>query len=296
MTQPAPPKPPIPASLDKAFPFICFSVAAYFGLAFSVAAGFPPTTAKDHWVLLAGFILFVLLPFVRKIDLFQLVSLERNIADVKEKADETKEKVKELQQDIRNVLTAQQTLTSAIHLRTSNAQTIYVGGYERPAETKIEEAQQSLKHVRPAEVVDKATGTEVMNWLQKIGVGNITLVDEDKINSANLDIMLGNPPFAAVGPADKVILTRTKIEAEMKRLLQNLDISLPRGMSQRNMLLTLMDYYALLQEHREAFDVFFKIANPLVHAEAVPKEDIDHAGFIGERLLTVLKSLEQSDA
>lgn len=269
---------------------VCWVVAAYFALGIVWAVGFPPSGIRSQWPMLAAFGFFFVLPFVSKVDIFQVVSVERKLEEVKAKVDDAKEKVKDVQSDIRHVLNAQQTLTATVQSMNTNSNAVNVYTYERPSEKEIQEAQEAVSEIKP-----DATAELLLSDEEIADIINTVKLTPEKHEAIKVDYgQIGRDLAGALwdsklGSKQRVILLRTEIEGEMKRLLRKAGVVPTTTMSQRAMAQKLSRLY---QFHEiEALDVFLRIANGAVHAEDVPQEDIDHARFIGERLLSLFREI-----
>ncbi|MGV1768143.1 hypothetical protein [Rhizobium rhizogenes] len=63
---------------ENIFMVISFAMAAIFGWGFFTNAGLPPTKVGDSWQLLLIFMIFLILPFAKKLDFFQFFSFEEH--------------------------------------------------------------------------------------------------------------------------------------------------------------------------------------------------------------------------
>jgi hypothetical protein len=259
-----------PSHLERLWPYLCMIVAAYFGLAFLVSAGWPPITAKEHWILLAMFVLFAFVPFVKEIDVFQLISIKRDIKEVKDEVGDAKEKVAEVREQMRQIMNSQQTLVSSVQTMTVSSQRNETHvHYDSPTPNQVQLAEKAVARVPPTPI----------EFVEKIKPDDPT-VTNDNVDEAMLALM-----------SDSVALLRMKVEKEMKDLARKAGYSQAYPINRASLVRFLVENNHLkgsgLDSLQDAVNVFFRIANGVVHGDEVPFDDMEHAKYLGERLLTI---------
>jgi hypothetical protein len=279
--------------LDRVFPWLCLAIAAFFGFTLLKAAGFPPINAKDHWLLLAMFVLFVLIPFVKEIDLFQLVSIKRDIKEVKEDVGDAKEKVADLRHDMRQMLSAQQTLMS-------NVQTMAVSSqrnethvhYDSPTPNQVEIAEKAVESVPPTviEFPTEARLKHARDLAAENAEAKADAVEKIKTHYPELNPDEIDEAISEL-TSDSVAVLRMKVEKEMKNFAKKVGYPQAYPINRAHLVRFLVENNHLkgsgLESLEDAVNVFFRIANGVVHGEKVPLVDMEHAKYLGERLITI---------
>lgn len=259
---------------DKIFWVISSAGALYTGIGFICAAGWPPRVG-DNWPLLVLFLLFFLVPFAKKLDIFQFLSFEAKVDEVKAKVEAADDSVKEagasirvLQQDVRHVLTQQQHLTASIQSQ------VHIHNHYTPAQLAI--ATQEVSDVLPTPTI--------------VGQADIAEADDTMSATATVTEQIGQ---LTISPKERLVILRMKMEAELRRLLHR-KAKLPtdrrdiKYLTSRSIVELALERFPDLESYEESFDVFFQVSNATAHGAEVPPSDVDQAINIGERLMTVL--------
>lgn len=86
-------------SLNNWFVGACWVVAAYFAAAFCATVKFPPIgiTEDGNWVMLVMFLIFFVLPFAQKLEIFQFLTFEGKLEQIKDDVNEAKEQIRHIQ-------------------------------------------------------------------------------------------------------------------------------------------------------------------------------------------------------
>lgn len=282
------------------FTLLSLSVSGVFGWGFFTVAGLPPTTVGESWPLLLMFVVFFTMPFAKKLDLFQFISFEAKISEVRREVEETKGKVSDIREDVRHVI-AQQNAISASFL-SMNQQAVTVNNYDRPPQEQLEVAAAQVANVEP--IVAGETDpllkelSQEKKLLQAI-FGNWVApkaASDDGVAYADLLVDIDDfNELRKISMSESVAVLRIRIERELKRLMRGADLdaggSQRHPLSAREMIRHATRLYPNLAGQSESFDVFFRIANAAVHADDVPKKDLDTALYLGERLLSLLTKI-----
>lgn len=285
---------------ENAFLGICLIFAVVFGWGFFSKAGFPPTRVAANWQLLLVFMVFIILPFAKKVDFFQFLSFEAKIDEVRREVSDAKQKVTDVRDDVRHVISQQNTLSASIQSINNHASTVNI--YDRPGREELDAAKKSLSDVEPSDdtPTDQLSGPLTDEKLFKVIFGE-DYTSTDPVQSSGAKIaefysdIDGFNLLRKIKLSEHVAILRIRIERELRRLTKNLLTysSSVRHQSIRPITTMAMKYYPdHLSDQFESFNVFFRIANAAVHAEDVPLEDLETAIFLGERLLSLLQSID----
>lgn len=292
---------------ESIFMALSLIVAGSFGWGFFTVAGFPPTTVGDSWQLLLIFMIFLIIPFAKKLDFFQFFSFEAKIAEIQKEVVENTKKVSDVREDVRHMIAQQNALSASVH--SMNHQAVTVNNYERPPQSQVEAAKSQVEDVPPL------APTEEDNQLVRLSDEAIFRAIFGSQESTEKAISDHNFRFAdtfvnwedvsqliKINMSERVALLRIRVEKELRRLLKPhiTDIS-PDGlsirrrpMSARDLVKSAVGLHEELAGQSESFDVFFRIANAAVHADEVPSSDLDTAIYLGERLLGLLTKIQTS--
>jgi len=286
---------------DNVFAGISLFIAALFGWGFFKVAGFPPERVGQNWPHLIVFMIFLIIPFAKKLDFFQFFSFEAKIAEVKKEVGETKEKVSDVREDVRHVIAQQNALSASV--QSMNHQAVTVNNYERIPQSQLQAATEQVAGVEPVEQTDpliKALSSEdqlmqaIFSDREELDPRNIDerkqladlFLDFDDVNEVR-----------KINLSERAAILRIRIERELKRLLRYdkkdtfRGIKNGRPVSGRTLVSAVTQVYPRLNMQRESFDVFFRIANAAVHADEVPYKDLEAAVYLGERLLGLLTKI-----
>lgn len=291
---------------DNLFTIVALSLAVMFGWGFFSVAGIPPTNVKDYWQLLVVFMFFLIIPFAKKLDFFQLLSFEAKISELRKDIGDTREKVSDVREDVRYLISQQNALSASV--QSINSQAVTVNNYERPPPELLASATAELADVQPVDPFPAdplLAGLSPEDKLLSAIFGKREPSDPASSDSAKslrdlfVDIEDINQ-VRRINVSEQVAILRIRVERELKRLLKPHAESLAIGsrivrrlsMSYRDMVTAAIKIYPDLNGQRDSFDVFFRIANAAVHADEVPMSDLETAVYLGERLLGLLTKLE----
>ncbi len=284
------------------FTACCLAIAGVFGLGFFQQAGVPPTSLKDHWPLLAVFLIFFLLPFSKKVDFFQFFSFEADLAAVKKEVGETNKVVASVQDDIRHVINLQNALS--VSVKSQNNNTIHL--YDRPGSAQVDAAVEEVKDVAPVGIEDappqEGEGELPAFVIDTMRAARETMYSEPREGSWHEYLSSRTNDDIAVEAKFRASLEvyRAAIHDELRRLLtpilsgtpQNRDGKIPSLLLFRK---ATRIYPELLGVH-ESFDVFMKISAATYRGRVVPLSDLKTADWLGSRVLNILKKLEVAPA
>ncbi|MGP4690302.1 hypothetical protein [Agrobacterium cavarae] len=284
---------------ENGFLGLSLSFAAIFGWGFFQKAGFPPTQIEANWPSLTVFLLFLILPFAKKLDFFQFLSFEAKIDEVRREVGDAKQKVSDIRDDVRYIMAQQNNLSASLQANNKLSNTLNF--YDRPRREEFDAAARSLSDVVPNEetATDTLSGPTAEEKLLKAIFGeNRNLSDSAGNTGPSLSELFTDLDtvnmLRKIRLSENVAILRVRIERELRRLVKPLKVDVNRAHNQsiRSLTNIAMKYYPnQLGDQFESFNVFFKIANAAVHSEDVPPEDLDTAIFLGERLLALLQSI-----
>lgn len=274
----------------RIFTICCIAIAALFGWGFIEEAGLPPKNLDKHWHPLIVFLIFFLLPFAKKIDFFQLFSFEANFAEVKKEIHETNHKVSDIREDIRYVISQQNALSASV--QSNNQQQVNVH-YDSPPAEQAKAALEAVANVEPAAIDPSAlTDRELIN-----------IILQKPASDDGLDIKLqevwGNlgdfKDLQKLNLSEQVVLLRVRVEAGLRRVVEPYaEFSQAKNRKHipfRYLLSLAADRYPEINNARDSFEVFYRIASQAAHAAEVPTYDLETAIFLGSRLEGILSNL-----
>jgi|GEM_PF-3937265 len=285
---------------ENTFMVISLAIAGLFGWGFFSVAGLPPTKVGENWQLLIVFMIFLIIPFAKKLDFFQFFSFEAKIAEVRKEVGETKAKVADVREDVRHVIAQQNALSASV--QSMNHQAVTVNNYERPPQEQVEAAAAEVADVDPVNPIDSSSPSSGLSVDDKVLRAIFGDSDNVETGNQNRTVQLADlfsemediNELRKISMGEQVAVLRIRVEREIKRLLKphSKEIAMAwrfRGLKlpTPHLLKVAMDYYPDLQGQRESFDVFFRIANAATHSDDVPYKDLDTAIFLGQRLLSV---------
>ncbi|WLD96031.1 hypothetical protein PX860_10675 [Agrobacterium leguminum] len=286
-------------SRENIFAVLSLFLATIFAWGFFSEAGFPPTRVAQNWQLLVVFMIFLILPFAKKLDFFQFFSFEAKIDAVRSEVGDAKQKVAEIREDVRHVIAQQNALSASI--QANNHQAVTVNNYDRPRKEEVFAATAEVADVEPVTTAQDPSlegQTSDDKLLEAIfgtrdpdisdGVGRYERIADLFHNIDELNAI------RKISLSERVAILRVRVEREIRRLARNRGIK-ERQMPAFELVRNVSRMYSELLGQRESFDIFFRIANAAVHGEDVPSEDLNTAIFLGERLLGLLTKIE-SDA
>lgn len=283
---------------ENLFTAVSLGVAAMLGWGFFSAAGVPPTKIAENWQALVAFMVFLILPFAKKLDFFQFFSFEAKIAEVRKEVGETKEKVADVREDVRHVIAQQNALSASVH--SMNHQAVTVNNYDRPAQAQVEAATAEVADVEPVETdpILKGPSPEDKLLYAIFGARDENDVAEDASSLVAHFVSIDDlNEVRKINTSEKVAILRIRVERELKRLLEPHANNFEQrvkfsgrtvGIPTTELVRRATSLYPSLKSQRESFSVFFRIAGSAIHADEIPNEDLDTAIYLGERLLALL--------
>lgn len=290
---------------ENAFMVISLIIAALFGWGFFDVAGLPPTRVGENWQLLLIFMIFLIIPFAKKLDFFQFFSFEAKLAEVQKEVGETKEKISDVREDVRHVIAQQNALSASV--QSMNHQAVTVNNYDRPAQEQVEAATAEVADIEPVELAESGSlpgGLSPEDRLIQAIFGDSEQPHTSNVNRhsqlADLFVDIEDiNELRKINMSERVAVLRIRVERELKRLLKphsrenwpGSRLARRASMSTRELIKAAMDFHPELTEQRDSFDVFFRIANAAIHADEVPYRDLDTAIYLGERLLGLLTKI-----
>jgi hypothetical protein len=256
---------------EQVFPWVCWLISAYFAIGIISTVGFPPSGIRAQWPMIAAFGFFFVLPFVSKIDLFQIVSVERKLTEVKEKVDDTKEKVKEVQGSIAQMLVAQQTLSNSI-------QTLSIAASASNSSSNV---NVSVGAPLPDMVIEAAKAE-----MKGIQVPSTTDAAIDK----TLDSIVGpeSPLKTIRNPAAKLHAVGEELLTSLRKLVLSVFPERRRDVDLRWWWLTAVAIDESLRAYGTGFEVFNTSLDRVQRNEPQTLKSIDDAYYIGVRLVSAV--------
>lgn len=291
----------IPFDRDKVFFFSSLAISAYFARAFVSVAGEPPTNIEKAWPYFIFFLIFFLLPFAKKLDFFQFFSFEAKIAEVQKEVEDTNKKVSNVQDDIRHVISQQQTLSASIQATNNHTSNIHLYTREQvgaAVEQAIGAAPVSIENAQKKEDEDDLP-LFVIETMRTASDATYSEQDEetklDYLSSKSHDQIATETKLRA-----SLHYHRAAIRDELDRLMapflsaqsRNRNGRLPTFLLFRKAIRN----YPSLHEVNKTFDVFMRISAATFRDRVVPVSHMETADWLGKRLLMVLKKLEVASA
>lgn len=293
---------------ENTFIVISLAIAGLFGWGFFTIAGIPPTKVGDNWQLLLVFMIFLIIPFAKRLDFFQFFSFEARIAEVRKEVGETKANVADVREDVRHVIAQQNALSASV--QSMNHQAVTVNNYERPPQEQVEAAAAEVANVDPVAfeaslhlgdltpedkllkaIFGDVEGRTAGDFVKDLRLADL-FVDMEDINE-----------LRKINMSEQVAILRIRVERELKRLLRPHTKEITAGTRFRGLKLpagqlvgAVMNYHQELTGQRDSFEVFFRIANAASHADEVPYKDLETVIYLGERLLSLLSKIDPGES
>lgn len=284
---------------ENVFTVISLFIAVIFAWGFFVKAGFPPTRAAGNWQLLTVFVIFVILPFAKKLDVFQFLTFEAKIDEVRREVDNASKKVTDVKDDLRHLISLQNNLANTVRVMSTQSNTFNLGYPGQPKEDEVDAATRSLSDVNPdasaaAGFSKSLSDEEILKAIMAGSDGKQRTEKKESLSSLFQDFEQINA-VRKLRLSEHVGILRIRVERELRRLVDGLKVY-PTPRNARSLVQIVMKYYAdQLADQYRSFDVFFRIANAAVHGEDVPTEDLDVATNLGERLVALLNGIQATN-
>ncbi|MGO7042051.1 hypothetical protein ACCS60_27255 [Rhizobium acaciae] len=249
---------------ENLFTIVCCILATYFAGA-ALWPIFPPPdiTGKGSYTFLILSVLFFLVPFAKKIEIFQFFSYEAQIREMKEKVETARAEIKHLQ-------SIQATLTNSLSSVNSNSNSVYVGLYDESKDAALRGVGFPVPPVN-------------------IGTGRAALEDDGFSSAERVE----NP---VNGPVEALILLRTDLEKAMRLAVgKNLEIYKSKKdakyITSRQLGEMIIRQYESTAELAPSFDFFFNTANAAAHGQLIPNSVATDALVVGTALLKRIETL-----
>ena len=242
-----------------AFPLLSWIVAAYFLIGFLKKSGFPPDFAVGTAVFAVPALLFLFLPFFKKIKIGKLLELEMEVA-------KAKLELSDFKSEVRNTLSVLSTNVNTIG-GTSNQVTVNLPGI-----AELQKAREDVAASIPAEAKQEA---------QQVEDRIIRQSDEDRtmaLARTRIDIeralreLLGKRTTLPPGREDAI---------KFASVSQLFDMFVSQN--------------SQLQYLRKPFRYVTQICNAAIHAQSVSTEQADEALSLGAEILTAIKAFDRNE-
>jgi hypothetical protein len=248
------------------FAAVCSILSIYF---FCVALWpvFPPSdiTEDGKYLFLILSMFFLLAPFAKKIEVFQVLTFESQIKEIKEKVETANAEIKHLQ-------SIQATLTNSLSSVNTNTNNVYVDLYN-------ESRDAAFSSIGPLAIPKNTIPPAFAN----------TSYDDEFPPVEGLEMRTGRP-------LDELILLRTDLEKSLRLAMgKKLDIygsnSDAKYLTSRKLFEMVLEKYPSAAKLGPSFDFFLNTANAATHGQNIPINIVRDALVIGTALLKQIDKL-----
>ncbi|MET3649837.1 hypothetical protein [Phyllobacterium ifriqiyense] len=254
--------------MNRLFTGVCWLAAAYFCFSFHTIAGFPPKEILNDgifiYVILFSF--FLLLPFAQTLEIGSFFKYSAKIAEIKTE-------VKEFKEEIRSLITLQNSLITNVSQNVSHNVNVTVPSLTqgRLAEEKLAELEQSNMPPGQQEHLPQQDNA-IVSYIHQAG---------------------GDPTFA-------LMILRRDLEVELRRVL-NKEVVFrgvnakpaegSRFYSLRSLWKMFVEKYPDQRNSEPAFFYVVDVCNATTHGQSVPPEVAEEALSMGLRVLELFRAL-----